>query len=374
MMSAQKPGRPSENQGQAQTARPSPDQEIVLRLMADTSPLGFLIVDHPRDKILYCNPRFCQIWGITHLEEALQRGELAYSDLLPACLPIVEDADAFTASCKALEDMNNHSVIEDEIPFTNSRTTRRYSSLVRGAPAGDSRLYLGRFYLYEDITPQKQAEAALRAALHEKELLLKEIHHRVKNNLQIITSLLGLQAVEVEDTPIYEAFREAQNRVKTMALIHERFHQSQDVGQVNFGEYLQRMSIHLSQSYNKQASGVYIFTAAENCMLSLEQAIPCGLIVNELVSNALKYAFPEDTWQLTTPQGRPEIRVSLAESTAGNLELTVQDNGVGLPPGFDWSNSDTLGLEIVISLVEQLRGSIEVTNQGGVKYSFQFSA
>ena len=349
-------------------------QETLLRLVTDASPLGFLIVDHRSDKILYFNHRFCEIWGIEHQEEALQSRQLSYGELVCACLPSLEDAPSFTASLKSLADENNRSVLEDEIVFANGRTARRFSAQVRGSLEGESEHYFGRFYTYEDITQKKEVEEQIRSSLHEKELLLKEIHHRVKNNMQIITSLLGLQAVAVEGTPAYEAFRETQNRVKTMALIHERFYQSKDLERVNFGEYLKMLAIHLGQSYSKKAGSVRIFTSANQCNLSLEKAIPCGLIVNELVSNALKYAFPEGIWKPASPTCKPKIHVSLAECTPGTLDLVVQDNGVGLPPGFDWSNSDTLGLEIVASLVEQLHGGINVETLDGLKFSIQFSA
>lgn len=226
----------------------------------------------------------------------------------------------------------------------------------------------GDIILLRDITKIKEADNQIKASLKEKELLLKEIHHRVKNNLQIISSLLSLQSSYVKDAKALNMFTESQNRVKSMALIHERLYQSKDFSRVDFGDYIGKLSGNLAHSYGINPGTVRLSIDAANISLGIDTAIPCGLIINELLTNALKYAFPGGR------QG--EIRITLHDENPGEKGryiLVVADNGVGLPSGFDPQNATTLGLQLVTLLVDQLNGTLAVNRESGTEFVITFS-
>lgn len=202
------------------------------------------------------------------------------------------------------------------------------------------------------------------ALLDEKEVLLKKIHHRVKNNLQVISSLLNLQAAKISDPDTKDLLRESQNRVRTMALIHEKLYQSSDLAQVNFKSYLQSLLTYLTQSYRERSVNVTAQIEAEDIMLDIDAAIPCGLIVNELVSNSLKYAFPDNqpgTIKLTCHQPR-----------AGHYVLAISDDGIGLPDGFDIAKAPSLGYKLVVNLTAQLEGKLDLSSDRGTTCRISF--
>ena len=213
-----------------------------------------------------------------------------------------------------------------------------------------------------NITERKRAEAQLAASLKEKEVLLKEIHHRVKNNLQVISSLLNMQAVGVKDERILELLRESQNRIRSMALVHERLYQSQNLARIDFGEYLRSLVGFLARSYNIPHVEVKIHV--KSLSLPVNTAIPCGLIVNELVSNALKYAFPGGA--------AGQIDVSLTLTNETSAELTVADNGVGFPREIDFRSTKTLGLQLINTLTLQINGTIGLIRERGTTFSITF--
>jgi PAS domain S-box-containing protein len=215
-----------------------------------------------------------------------------------------------------------------------------------------------------DITKRKTAEDLLHASLKEKEVLIKEIHHRVKNNLQVISSLLNLQSNSIDNKETRELVRESQNRVRSMALIHERLYQSENLARINLGEYLRNLTRDLFRSYG--VGGITLKLEAEEIPLDVDSAIPCGLIVNELVSNALKYAFPGGK--------SGEVEVKFAELGRDKYVLSVSDNGTGLPPGFDIKTVKSLGLQLLNMLVRQLHGTLDVVSDGGTTFMITFSA
>jgi PAS domain S-box-containing protein len=223
-------------------------------------------------------------------------------------------------------------------------------------------LKLSNEALRNEVAERTRAQEELSASLHEKEVLLKEIHHRVKNNLQIISSLLSLQTSNHDNDPT-AALRESQDRIRSMALIHEKLYRSADVARVDFREYAEGLMAGLQRSYFP-GPGVRVFADVENVSLDIDLAIPCGLIVNELVSNSLKYAFGN---------GREgEIRVALARD-GGKYVLTVSDNGPGLPPGVDFRDTPSLGLQLVNMLVSQLEGTIELDCSQGTRFKITFA-
>ncbi|MEX0270001.1 PAS domain S-box protein [Leptolyngbyaceae cyanobacterium UHCC 1019] len=215
-----------------------------------------------------------------------------------------------------------------------------------------------------EIAERQQAEAHLRSALTEKEVLLKEIHHRVKNNLQIVSGLLQLQAQSLQDSPAVHALRESQNRVESMSLIHKKLYIAADLEQIDAADYIQSLATSLLTTYKVSPGAIALQVDVEPVILSLDQGIPCGLIINELVSNALKYAFP------THQAG--EIRIQLRQ-IEHELELIIQDNGVGLPDQLDLNNIQSLGLSLVYALsTEQLEGNLAVDRSPGTTFRLKF--
>jgi len=214
---------------------------------------------------------------------------------------------------------------------------------------------------------RRRGEESIKGALQEKEVLLREIHHRVKNNLQVISSLLSLQADHVEDPQIVAAFRETQARVRSMSLIHEELYQASNLARVNFSDYLRRLTGYLANAYGV-GGRVRIHMDVRDVLLGVDTAIPLGLIVNELVSNALKHAFPDGR------HGEIALWLTRIEDEADQhwYELVVQDNGKGFPDNVDYRNTDSLGLQLVQVLSRQLRGHVELSVNGGTRFSLHF--
>jgi two-component sensor histidine kinase len=208
-----------------------------------------------------------------------------------------------------------------------------------------------------DISERKRAEWAIEASLREKEVLLQEIHHRVKNNMQIISSILSLEIGHLDDPAVRQALQVSQSRIRSMSLIHEKLYQSEDLARINIAEYVGDLCRDL-KTMGPNASPVDLTLDAAELHAGVDFAIPFGLIVNELVTNAIKHAQADDQ--------APKVRVSLSQSGEGTV-LVVSDNGPGFPDDFDPAAGTTLGMELVSSLVSQLRGNIEFLSEGGAK-------
>jgi two-component sensor histidine kinase len=215
-------------------------------------------------------------------------------------------------------------------------------------------------------TEIEQRVAQLQASLQEKEILLKEIHHRVKNNLQIISSLLSLQAQKIPEAHVQALFRQARDRVRSMALVHENLYQSPDLAQAELGEYARALMQSLFEAYGEAAENIRLRLELDPVHLPVDAAIPCGLILNELATNALKHAF----------RGRPrgELAVVLQSGNDGMIRLKVQDDGNGLPPDLDWRSGGALGMRLVNMLTEQLNGTLEVDNGQGTSFQLTLPA
>ena len=215
-----------------------------------------------------------------------------------------------------------------------------------------------------DISDRKHKEESIHAALKEKDILLGEIHHRVKNNLQIVHSLLDLQSTSITDPVSLGLMRESQNRVRSMALIHQTLYESKDFARVDFGRFLDTLVPTLISSYGVTAASIDLVIDATEVQLPINSAIPCGLVVNELISNALKHAFPN---------GRPgEIRIHLAPDGDDRVLLTVSDNGIGIREDFDMAQATTLGLQLVTLLVDQLAGELDIHRADPTKFAVRF--
>jgi two-component sensor histidine kinase len=218
--------------------------------------------------------------------------------------------------------------------------------------------------LQVEIGERRRAEEQLTASLKEKEVLLTEIHHRVKNNLHVISSLLSLQSRTLSNPEALSVFTDSQNRVRSMALVHEKLYQSSDLARIDFGAYVRELASHLFRVYHDQAEAIPLRINAKGVFLTIERAIPCGLIASELLSNALKYAFPA---------GRSgEIAVDLAMTGEVTCTMTIRDNGVGLPAEVDYRHPTSLGLRIVNTLTEQLGGTITLASNGGATFTLAF--
>ena len=223
----------------------------------------------------------------------------------------------------------------------------------------------GRFVLssVDDITERRRVEAQLRASLREKEVLLKEVHHRVKNNLQVISSLLNLQALHLDDATVRAMFEQSRGRVQSIALVHEQLYRASDLTHVPFDDYLRSLSTSLGSAHGIAFEGVQLDLDLAPVRLAIDLAVPCGLMVTELITNALRHAFV----------GREGGLVRVALATAGDtVQVTVADDGVGLPADFDPRASSTLGLDLVFTFAEQLDADVRVEREGGTSFHITF--
>jgi PAS domain S-box-containing protein len=214
-----------------------------------------------------------------------------------------------------------------------------------------------------DITQRKEAENQIRASLREKEALLKEIHHRVKNNLQITSSLLRLQSTVLSDPKSRELFLESENRIKSMALVHEKLYQSNNLSEIDIGEYTRSLVPEMIRSAGSLARSIDVRLDADKILLAIDKAIPFGLVLNELVSNCLKHAF--------NGRGKGTIWISVKPAGA-DIDLVVADDGKGFSASFDYRTSKTLGLQLVTDLTKQLRGRIELQKSDRTEFRIRF--
>jgi PAS domain S-box-containing protein len=234
------------------------------------------------------------------------------------------------------------------------------------SPLCDTNLkVIGLSGIFRDITEKKQAQEQIENQLKEKEVLLREIHHRVKNNMQIISSLLRLQSGYIKDEKYIDMYKDSQNRIATMSLIHEKLYQSKDLTRIDVGGYIKELVNGLFIAYDINPGKISVNIDVKNVSLGINSAIPCGLIINELISNSLKYAFPE---------GRSgEIGVSLRSTGSDNFDLIVGDNGVGLPKDMDIKKTESWGMRLVTILIEnQLHGEFSINRDRGTEYNIKF--
>jgi len=294
------------------------------------------------DQVIFVNRAFCGTYGFEEREVLGRHISLFWQDGAPCG---AMDGDRALA-----RDVRNRRGDGSEFPVSLSRSVVRDANGQAFAVVGIAR----------DITGRIEAQERLKASLNEKEVLLREIHHRVKNNLQIISSLLNLQSGYIHDAQTGEALRDSQNRVKSMALIHEKLYQSATLTKVDFAAYVQSLVEHVRSSF-RDTAGLAIEIIGGPLPLEVDVAVPCGLIVNELLTNAIKHAFPAGR------TGRIEIAMG-AESTGPDSQrmlLEVCDTGVGLPQGMEPQRVQTLGLQLVTMLAQQLKGEVHFENQGG---------
>ena len=215
-----------------------------------------------------------------------------------------------------------------------------------------------------DITKRKAAEDKIKKSLAEKEVLLKEIHHRVKNNMQIISSLLRLQSRMVKDKDALEMFKAGQSRIHSMVLVHESLYKSKNLSRVDFSGYVSRMTTHLFSMYSPRVTQISLNLDVKEIFLDINRAIPCGQIINDLVSNCLKHAFEK--------RKSGEISVMMKIDKQNRVTLAVSDDGIGFPDGLDFRKTETLGMQLITDLVSQLNGTISLDRNGGTTFKINF--
>lgn len=235
-----------------------------------------------------------------------------------------------------------------------------------GEPAMDEsgREVVGILGAAQDITKRKEAEQSIKSSLEEKEILLKEIHHRVKNNLQVISSILNLQLGYIEDKGLKVIFRESQDRIKSMALIHEKLYQTGELASIDFSEYVRDLTATVLRSYALPGSGVNIALDLADVRLDIDTSIQLGLILNELCSNAMKHAFPGGKGG--------ELRIEFSSNEDDSCVLVVRDNGIGLPEDLDIRTAKSMGLQLIDSMATQLKGTLEVSRTDGTEFKLIF--
>ncbi len=231
----------------------------------------------------------------------------------------------------------------------NKRDTEQLQLLLKG--------------MYQNIQ-KKENQEKIKKSLQEKDILLREIHHRVKNNLQVISSLLNLQSKSIDNEKYLNIFKESQNRIRTMALVHEKLYQSENLGHINLSEYLYNVAVNLFHSYNSLSHNIKLESDIQDISMDIELAIPCGLIVNELISNSIKYAFPEDK------KGNIFLKAVLLNNSTYNI--IVEDNGIGFSNTDNNYESDSLGLQLVKALVNQIDGELNINTDNGTKFEIKF--
>lgn len=324
-------------------------RQVVVFNDAGVNPLGAVIAGTPPDP-----------------EERLLAAPFIIEDQVLGALSVSRRGIDFTAGDRAIaEALAIYAAIALKNAQTHATLRREVEERTRAEVALREINELLETRVEERTADLAVANQALLASLREKEVLLQEIHHRVKNNLQVISSLLSLQTDRIADPRAHEVLLESQHRVRSMALIHEKLYRSPELAQVNFGDYIHDLVAFLFRSFRSSSRGINLHIEVEPIGLPVDIATPCGLILNELVSNALKHAFPNE-------QGGT-ISVILREADDGRVRLTVADTGVGLAREINLHQPETLGLQLVSLLVEQIGGTVELLSQAGTQVTISFA-
>ena len=303
-----------------------------------------------------CNPKALEMFGIENKEEL---SHISPSDISPNVQPDGK---------KSSEKSNEMIRIAFEKGVNRFEWTYKHKNgeILSTEVLLSAFEYGGEVVLQstvQDITNRKIAEEHIKKSLHEKEVLLKEVHHRVKNNLQIISSILNLQSSTITDQNTLDLLKNSQNRIRSMSLIHELLYQTKDFSTINFSEYIVSISTNLFQSYN-QNKNTKLTLELDPLFLDLDIAISCGLIINELVTNSLKYAFDIN-------QTNGEVKIQLSQK-GDEVLLKIEDNGKGFPNDIDFRETESLGMQLVVSLIDQIDGEIILENTSGAKYELRF--
>jgi PAS domain S-box-containing protein len=327
-----------------------------------------LLARHSRDIILFMNYDGGRLLEVN--AAAVEAYGYTREELLERTIQDLRAAETQELTAAQMAEAAGRGILFETVHRRKDGTTFPVEVSSQGALIGQVRTLIS---VIRDITERKQAERALEKArddlvtevkertreLCEKEVLLKEVHHRVKNNLQIISSLVGLQADGSKDDTVRRVLRDVTDRIRSMALVHEKLYQSPDLARVDFAEYVRSLLGYLWRAHGA-AAAVQLTLDLEPVSLPVDTAVPCGLILNELAGNALKHAF----------RGRSEgeVDVSLKRTEGDCISLRLRDNGIGLPAGFDWREARSLGLRLVQMLAGQLKATVEVRSAQGTEF------
>ncbi|MBN1797727.1 MAG: PAS domain S-box protein [Spirochaetales bacterium] len=325
------------------------------------NPLGIALLN---DKGIYiaANPAYCATYKYTYKE-------IIGNNFIDLIIPKNERAKE-KQKFSQLFNKNQKKLSVSEQQHINRKGNLITTQCYRDYTTNESGEVTGLLLCTADITEGKKQADRIKASLEEKEYLLKEIHHRVKNNLQIVTSLINFKVRHLQNAEHMDIFKSIQNRINSIALVHNRLYLSKNLAKISFKEYIQALASHLLSALKIESHKISIKIEAKDIYLGISLAIPCGLIINELLTNALKYAFPK-------PSGG-NIKISFykekihLEDSKIHYILEIRDNGIGFPEGFDFYNTETFGLQLVITLVEQLEGNIEKIGRKGVGFKIRF--
>lgn len=336
------------------------EQEIKkLSKAVETTPAAICMTDIS-GKIIYVNPGLIKLLGYDSDEELLNT-LFTCSLLHPNCK---------TTIFEIINELNARGNWSGEIEIVNKAQIGFPAELICSIIYDENqqpKYLLGHIY---DLSEIKASQEKIVESLKEKEILLKEIHHRVKNNLQIITSLLYLQSKHSNDPILSNLLLESQRRIKSMALIHEKLYQSSNLASIDFKDYITNLMHDLKRTYENNGNIIQLNMEVESLYLDIDKAIPCGLIINELVSNAYKYAFP-DTWR-ETHSTTPTVFIKFLKTPENKLCLTVKDNGCGMGDIEENKNTTSLGLKLVSSLSNQLNGNLSIESKQGSSFTLVF--
>lgn len=315
-----------------------------------------ILLENNKGTVLFVNQAFCQLFDINISPNKL---------IGKSCLDFQNYYYPAFQNTETLK-QRNEQILKEKKTVTNEEwKLNNHKILERDyIPIIIDDCQQGALWVYQDITERKGYETELETSLQQKEILLKEIHHRVKNNLLVVSNLLEFQTDYTNDSKVLSVLQESQSRIQSMALIHEKLYRSTELDKIDFGEYLEALLDNLFESYNLYEDEINIQTDLASIFLNIETANPCGLIVNELVSNALEHAFPN---------GRSgTIGINLSQDKHGKITLIVQDDGIGFPKDLDVSQLDSLGLDLVWTLTQQIKGNLEIEQNQGTCFKLTF--
>ena len=319
-----------------------------LSLVASRTDNAVLIAS-PDGTIEWVNDGFIQLMGMP--KEKLLNNNLSEINVYTNIKNEIREAVA-----------NKHSrIFESNVTTYNIENLWISSTLT---PIYDEEGILKKLVVVDsDITAGKKMQKLIETSLKEKDVLLKEIHHRVKNNLQIIISLLNLQTGYIKDEVTLKAVKDGQSRVRSMALVHEKFYQSDELSEIDFAEYIEKLCHFIYQSYGDKTDRIHLQISGDKIGLDMDTAMPCGLLVNEIVSNSYKYAFPN--------QEKGTIQIDFKKKD-NKIILFIQDNGVGFPEEYDLEKSESLGMQLIQALTSQLDGDLVVSRENGTSFKISF--
>lgn len=325
--------------------------EIQYRRLFESARDGILILDEKSGKIIDANPYMSEILGYEH------------SHFLGKELWEIGLFKDIASNRTAFRELQLKGFIRyDHLPLeTQDKRTVEVEFVSNSYDVeGQSVIQCN----IRDCSERFRLEREILVSLDEKDVLLKEVHHRVKNNLQVISSLLHLQSEHTQDRASIQMFRESQNRVRSMALVHERLYRSKDLSHVDFTDYIGSLATHLFSSHQMDTESINLAVDVHGVKLSIGSAVPCGLLLNELISNCLKHAF--------RGRERGEIRIELRPFNGGEILLSVSDDGVGLSPDIEPQSGETFGMQLIADLVDQLHGSVQVNRDAGTTVRIVF--